>query len=128
MIRYSRALLKLKFGTVAIAAVTLSVACQDTGTGNLLPDEQFPVKGQSIEVVPSVAALVTTGERVQLSAHVLDGLGKVISNPRVSWESLDPSIASVDGSGTVTGMGEGVTEVKGTYGTLSATSTIAFNN
>jgi Bacterial Ig-like domain (group 2) len=125
MMLFDRAIPRALPGMVAIAALLSVSACQDTGTGGLLPDDQYPTKGQSMEVIPSVAALVSAGERVQLSANVRDALGKQVSNPQVSWVSMDPTVATVDGTGTVTGRDEGVAEVKGTYGTMSATAVIA---
>lgn len=72
-----------------------------------------------------MAEIVETGQKVQLTAEVYDALGKKVTNPRVTWESMDPTVALVNSLGTVTGMHEGVAEVRGTYAGLSSTAVVA---
>ena len=78
-----------------------------------------------MSVNPPVAEILETGQKVKLEADVRDALGKQISGASVKWEALDPSVATVDFSGTVTGMNEGVAEIRGTFSGLSATAIVA---
>lgn len=110
---------------VAFIALVLLSACSDGGPGIPLDDEPFPAKGQSIAVNPPLAEILEVGQRVHLSAEVRDPLGKKVTNPRVTWETLNPSVATVDYSGTVTGMGEGVAEIRGSYFGVSSTAVVA---
>ncbi|HUF70251.1 MAG TPA: Ig-like domain-containing protein [Longimicrobiales bacterium] len=105
-------------------ALILLVACSDGGS-TPLTENDYPTKGQSMSVNPPVAEILETGQKVKLEADVRDALGKQISGASVKWEALDPSVATVDFSGTVTGMNEGVAEIRGTFSGLSATAIVA---
>jgi uncharacterized protein YjdB len=59
-----------------------------------------------IEVGPKNAN-VGVGQTIQLSLTVYDQFGRVMSAPSASWTSGDPAIASVNGSGLVTGRKKG---------------------
>jgi uncharacterized protein YjdB len=107
-----------------ITLLSLS-ACSDSGPGAPQTEEKYPAKGQSIAVNPPLAEILETGQRIQLSADVRDALGKQVTNARVTWEALDPAVATVDYAGTVTGMNEGVAEIRGTYAGVSATAVVA---
>ena len=55
----------------------------------------------SVEVTPSEAPLLI-GDSQQLAAVTTDAEGNVLTGRAVTWQSSDPSVASVDVSGLVT--------------------------
>ena len=64
-------------------------------------------------------ALAFVGSNIQLKAETEpDGVA-------VTWESLNPDIATVDQDGVVTGVAEGVTTIKVTAGDKTATCSVA---
>lgn len=79
-----------------------------------------------IVVTPEQENLIV-GETRSLSAVAKTSSGKEIENVSFSWESLDPTVASVDGNGMVTGKAIGVATiaVTGTYRTGSFTRTVS---
>jgi uncharacterized protein YjdB len=56
----------------------------------------------SIEIRPG-APTIPIGETMRLTARLIDGEGNELAGRTVSWSSTNGSIASVDGSGVVTG-------------------------
>lgn len=59
--------------------------------------------------------LVGVGDTVTLFASAIDGDGRLIPAASVTWSVADPTVASVDGTGHVTAMRAGATEVRATW-------------
>jgi len=59
-----------------------------------------------VDIAPGSVSL-WQGYDVQLTAHVTDSAGNVVPGQAVSWSSSAPTIASVDGTGLVTGLAVG---------------------
>ncbi|MEP7324612.1 MAG: Ig-like domain-containing protein, partial [Gemmatimonadota bacterium] len=78
----------------------------------------------SITVSPNPST-VAAGETLQLSAQVRDVAGDLLSGQTITWASLTPSVASVDGSGMVSGITTGTALITATSGNLSATDTVS---
>jgi uncharacterized protein YjdB len=55
----------------------------------------------TVEIAPTDAS-IAVGETLNFTATVLDVLGNTISDPVLVWASSNPSLISVDGSGTAT--------------------------
>lgn len=64
----------------------------------------------SVTVSPDLLEM-SVGDVSDLMAAAADSNGFAIPDPEVVWGSLDPSVASVDGEGTVTAQGEGETSI-----------------
>ncbi len=62
----------------------------------------------SVQVSPATAELTVLGTTVQLMAEGFDGNGHLASGAEFSWESSDAAVATVDASGLVTGVAEGM--------------------
>src|SRR6266545_3063997 len=64
---------------------------------------------QSVIRPDPVPAIVALGDQVSLAASATDSLGFVVAVPNKSpgWATLDPTIATVDRNGLVTGVGTG---------------------
>jgi hypothetical protein len=77
-----------------------------------------------LELTPEAALLAETGDRLSLSAAVRDARGQKIT-AKVDYTSLDPAVAIVDGTGTVTGLTEGVVAIVGTSGVAKDTAVVA---
>ena len=66
--------------------------------------------------------VVVAGDTVRITAHVLDQRARVLSGAPVTWTSGDPSVATVDATGLVTGLREGWANVTATSGPASASA------
>jgi uncharacterized protein YjdB len=70
---------------------------------------------------------ITVGSRATAAATVRDGAGNALSGRTVTWSSGNAAVASVDGSGAVTGVAPGTAEItatsEGRTGTASITVT-----
>ncbi len=85
---------------LGLGALTLA-GCSDNQT-NPPP----PVPYRSI-VIAAAFDTIPVGGSLRLTAAVTDTAGQPVPVPQLSWHSSAPAIASVDGSGRVTGQSEG---------------------
>ncbi|HEY3220376.1 MAG TPA: Ig-like domain-containing protein [Gemmatimonadales bacterium] len=67
--------------------------------------------GVATVVVTPSAASVAVGQTVQLQATPLDSGGNPLSGRVVTWASTNPGVASVNGTGVVSGLAPGVATV-----------------
>ncbi len=77
-----------------------------------------------VGIVPQTTQLWVRGATVQLRAQVRDQRARVMSDVAVSWASNDPSVATVDGSGLVTAVGNGRATITATAGSASGRATV----
>ena len=77
----------------------------------------------AVVVTPDADTIPTVGGTITLVGQVLNGTGDALQYA-VGWSSLDPSIATVSGSGTVTGLAKGVARIRASYGSLSDTARV----
>ncbi|MDE2751487.1 MAG: Ig-like domain-containing protein [Gemmatimonadota bacterium] len=73
----------------------------------------------SLDVVPAAFSLLALGDTMRLVALVLDGNDNGIAGMSVEWTSKNEAVASVDGSGLVTAVRTGSTDVFAATGELS---------
>ena len=77
-----------------------------------------------VDVAPAAVSL-WLGYDIQLTAQVMDSAGDVVPGHAVTWSSSDPLIASVDGTGLVTGRGVGgPVTISATAGTVVGTTQV----
>lgn len=82
----------------------------------------LPLDGDPASLVLSEESLDFTaiGATQLLRATALTADGDPIPNARILWSSTDPSVATVDGSGLVTALAQGHTEILASYQGLEA--------
>ncbi len=95
-------------------ALTMLVAACDSSTD---PSD----RGPSAVIFLSPPASVALGGTVQLSVATLNSQGVAVSGYAVSWQSLTPGVASVSGSGLVTGLSAGTATIRASSGERDAT-------
>jgi uncharacterized protein YjdB len=100
---------------IVTAIATGSAAIRATSEGKLgttnVTVSAPPVA--SVSVSPHSASVVTHGT-VQLSVTLRDSKGNVLSGRSIAWSSGDGDIATVNGSGLVTGAAPGTAEIYAT--------------
>ncbi len=77
----------------------------------------------SVTVSPANASIIAGGT-TQLSATLRDGNGKKLSRSNVAWSSSNAEVATVSGTGLVTGVTSGFAIITAESGGASATATI----
>ena len=77
----------------------------------------------SVEVSPS-AETVAVGATLQLTAEAFDANGQAVAGAEFLWESSQTSVATVDASGQVTGVGEGTATITASSGSAQGTAAI----
>ncbi len=68
----------------------------------------------------SPATLTFFGQTLALRARITDAAGELILQP-AAWRSLDPGVATVDGSGVVTAVAEGTARIEASRDGVAAT-------
>ena len=61
----------------------------------------------SVEVDPAEATLAALGDTLRLAAEALDANGNAVADAQFSWASSAAAVATVDGAGLVTAVGDG---------------------
>ena len=74
----------------------------------------------SITVTPASPTLTAIDDVVQLSASALDALGNPITRKNFTWNSGNPSVATVDAAGLVTAVADGSATLPATAPCVSA--------
>ena len=73
----------------------------------------------AVRVVPEELTFTAAGQTAQLAATVLDESGRVVEGAKLSWQSANPAVATVDAAGLVTAVDIGITTVRARWGSLS---------
>jgi hypothetical protein len=105
--------------SIFLATAFLLAACKDSPTE---PTGQTP----SVVAITSPQTVIVVGSTVTLTATVYDQAGKKINNAVIEWRSLTPTVATVSGSGVVTGVatGQATIEAESSGRTGSVTLTV----
>jgi hypothetical protein len=77
----------------------------------------------SLEVVPATATVVV-GADVQFTVIARNGSGQEIPAPPVTWTSLSNAIATIDETGTATGVAQGQTNITASAGQATSGSAV----
>jgi hypothetical protein len=101
------------------AAPDAAVAPDASGTS----ETATPTRVKSIVVTPA-AAQIRVSETTHFIATALDGDGKALPEVTFAWTSSDPSIATVDGGGTVTGVGPGTAGIQASAEGITGSATV----
>ena len=78
----------------------------------------------SVAVSPSATELTAWGETVQLAAEAIDENGHAVAGAEFSWESSDAAVATVDASGLVAGVAEGMATITASAGSASGSAVV----
>jgi len=109
-----------KVGRVAVTMLLIGLtSCGGSDSGT----EPETPRASSIALSPSSDTLSFLGATVVLTASVRDQNNQPFPGA-VSWSSDDPAVVTVSADGRVTAIGNGVTSVRATFGTLTATATL----
>ena len=90
----------------AVAAGTANITATCEGRSASTVIQVSAVRVASVTVTPPTAS-ITVGGTVQLTATATDSRGNPLTGRIVRWSSADASVATVDGTGLVTGVGAG---------------------
>ena len=112
----------------SMAVGALVVCCAEEPAGPAVdPSDTGDSSSQvtSVEILSAVTPEIQVGGTLQLSVEIRDAAGSVLSDRAVLWTSTDPTVATVDNAGVVSGVAEGVASVaaesEGISGVISVT-------
>jgi len=100
------------------------VAASSGGQSAVVPVAVVPVAVASIAILPGQASL-TVGATAALQAVTYDAAGQVLTGRSVVWATSAPQIATVDNSGTVTGVSAGTATITGTSEGKTASASVS---
>jgi len=92
----------------------LTIGCND-GVGPPL---------SSLSFVTTDITLSSLGENYQLKLSAKTAQGEDFKNPKITWTSTDPGVATVSETGLITSVTNGSTEISVHSGTLTATTSV----
>ena len=108
-------------GTLTLTGRAAALA----GLAGLVFACEEPPAADTVTVSPGTAELPALATTVRLTAEVRDQYGQVMAGVPVTWSSGNASVATVDGSGLVTAVGNGTAaisaEAKGVSGSAKVT-------
>src|SRR3989442_12841395 len=105
---------------LACIRVLLTIALASCGGGDVGPNTPSVA---TVSVTPGTLNLLI-GQKGQFAATPRDEAGNALSGHAVSWTSLTPAVASVDGSGLVTALGVGAATITATSEGKSGTAAV----
>ena len=88
------------------------------------PDGEPTAITITVTIEPASHTLEAIGATVQLAAMVLDQDGNEMADVTVTWSSSDEAVATVDGDGLVTAVGNGMAEITAQAGEAMGTAAI----
>lgn len=100
---------------ILVTAMVLGAAC--SGVGPLAPGSELPVT-----LAPEAPVLGAIGSRTRIDIRFPDGVQP--SPNEITWRSSAPMVATVDGEGFVTAVGDGTATITASFAGLSASTTI----
>jgi len=98
----------------SLVLLLLAIGCND-GTGPPL---------SSLSFVTTDITLSSLGENYQLKLSAKTAQGEDFKNPKITWTSTDPGVATVSETGLVTSVTNGSTEISVHSGTLTAKTSV----
>ena len=101
--------------------LALALSCNDEPSNPAGPAIPAPA---TVTVTPSSVSHSALEETVQLSAEVRDQNGDTMAGAAVSWTSSAAAVATVNGSGLVTAIGNGTATITATAGSASGNATV----
>ena len=114
-------------GTVLASMIAVLSCGEDTTAPLPPPPPPEPSRPASLAITPSTLRLEALGDTARLVAEVRDQRGRVITGASVSWESGDPSVATVDAAGLVTATGNGTVSITASAEAASDTAAVTVN-
>jgi YVTN family beta-propeller protein len=104
---------------LVLGICTFLAACGGTDGGTT--PQQIPT---SVRVTPSDGTITAIGGTLQLGGQVLDAEGKAIGSSTLQWSSSAVGVATVNGSGLVTGITNGTASITATASGLTASALV----
>src|SRR5207247_2616980 len=109
-------------GTAGSATITATSEGK-SGTSAITVTAPAPAPVASVTVTPAPAS-VPTGQTVQLTATLKDANGNTLTGRTVAWASNNTAVATVTGSGMVSGVTAGTASIAATSETVTGTSAL----
>ncbi len=88
------------------------------------PTQPTALQPARVTLEPETVAVVA-GDTIRVTARVYNDRARVISDAMVTWTSSDPTVATVDATGLVTGLKEGNASLTATSGPATASAPMA---
>lgn len=107
----------------AVAPGKTQVAASRSGKSAVVPVTVSTLPPALVRLSPSSSSLVI-GATTRLTAEMLDAGGGILTGYPFAWSSANPSIASVDTNGVVTGAAVGNVVITATAADLSGTAVV----
>ena len=115
---------RLRLLVLHLAALSAGAGAFACGDGATEPAASVPPPVGTVAVTQATALLSAPGATAQLEATVRDHNGQEMTGEVVTWSSSAPTVATVDASGLVSAVENGVATITATVGTVSGTANV----
>ena len=105
----------------SVVVLGTAAGCGDSAT-EPPPPAPDPSRSTTVTVTPATSQLTALGATVQLNAEVRDQNGLAMAGTTLTWVSNATAIATVDGTGLVTAVGNGTATITASAGEASGTA------
>jgi uncharacterized protein YjdB len=103
---------------------TWITATSGEAADSILITVAIPLAVARVLVTPSILHLERLGETGQLTAQAFDQHDHLMADAEIVWQSLNPNIVGVDGSGVVTALGHGPGRIVASANGFADTATV----
>jgi hypothetical protein len=112
-------------GAALVSILSYAHSCGLMGEPSEMRVTVADLAAERVELLPAADTAVAIGDTLHLAARVMDRHGTALLGATMLWNSANPDIASVDGTGTVIARGVGTTVILASVGQHIARSAIA---
>ena len=106
--------------SAAVTSCIASLLAMACGGSTATAPSSVPTTSSTLSELVN-PTLLGVGETAQASATLRSGTDSATVTGQTSWQSAEPSLATVSGTGTVTAIASGLVDIRGQYRDLSAT-------
>jgi alpha-tubulin suppressor-like RCC1 family protein len=103
---------------VSAAVACIAVSCEGGGISG-------PSNDVAAVSVSAPRSDIRVGQTIQLAASPVNNSGSIVTGQTISWTSDNNAVATVDGSGQVTGVGPGTAKITASAGEKSGSLTVS---
>ena len=111
-------------GLVTAAGNGMATITASAGSASGMAAVSVMQSPDSVAVLPAEATIAALGDTLRLAAEAFDANRHAVAGADFAWESTDGAVATVEGSGLVTAVGNGTATITASAGSASGMAAV----